>query len=121
MGNPTGNEDIYRLIWADGPVVLAEDEDDLSYMMCKLEDQYSKSWLAINIGKTEYLAIQREMRDIEFENEMWIKATNKLKYLVFTITNETSTEEELNTRVEQIQTSIKQLTRSLALNKLQKL
>lgn len=47
----------------------------------KLQGEYSRNELEINNAKT----IQKEMRDLELENGMRIKTTNKYKYLGFLV------------------------------------
>ena len=39
-------------------VVIAKDEEDLSYMVRKPNEEYTKMGLEINIKNTEYLAIR---------------------------------------------------------------
>lgn len=49
----------------------------------KVENEYSKNGLEINMTKTEYLASQK---DLEVKNGTQLKATDKLTYLFSTIT-----------------------------------
>lgn len=50
------------MLFADDQVVLAEDDDDASYMMGKLMEQYEMLGLNINVEKTQYMAIGREKK-----------------------------------------------------------
>ena len=57
MEIPIRNEHLYTLCFPDYQVVIAQDEEDLSYMVRKLNEEYTKIGLEINIKKTEYLSL----------------------------------------------------------------
>uniref|UniRef100_T1HCD5 Reverse transcriptase domain-containing protein n=1 Tax=Rhodnius prolixus TaxID=13249 RepID=T1HCD5_RHOPR len=48
---------IYSLSYADDLVIVAQDEEDASYMTSKLMEECPKWGLEININKCEYLVI----------------------------------------------------------------
>ena len=55
MGLPIQNTYVYSLTFADGQALLAQDHDDMEYMARKLEEDYEKWRLAINLEKTQYV------------------------------------------------------------------
>ena len=57
MGIPLENITLYTLQFADDPVVLAGDKEDLEYMTRKLKENYEKWGLDMNLNKTKYLCI----------------------------------------------------------------
>jgi len=59
MGIPINDKFLYTLLFADHQVVIAMDEQDSSYMIRKLHEQYKNWGLDINY-KTEQLVIGRE-------------------------------------------------------------
>lgn len=64
------------------------------------------------LAKSEYLLIQKELEFQNLrtlENKTGITASDKFKCLGFAITNGARTEKEINTRLGQDPTSIKQL------------
>ena len=69
-GCSMGRECIFTLLFADDQVVLAEDEDDLKYMLRKLIEEYGKWGLEVNTGKTQYLAIGVEGADLDIDGRI---------------------------------------------------
>ena len=64
---------------------------DLSYMVRKLYEEYTKMGLEINIKKTEYLAIRdEETTDLEVDENGKIRRTHKFKYLGSTLSKPVS-------------------------------
>lgn len=62
MGIPIRDEQLFTLyFFADDQVVLAQYEEDLSYMIRKLKDEYKEAGLEINLDKTENLKINRNL------------------------------------------------------------
>ena len=107
-------DSLYTLCFADDQVVIAQDEEDLSYMVRKLNEEYTKMGLEINIKKTEYLAIRdEETTDLEVDENVKIRGTDKFKYLGFTLSKQGTTEEEIKSRLGQTRTGIRQLHLSL--------
>ena len=96
--------------FADDQVVIAQDEEDLSYIVRKLNEEYTKMGLEINIKNTEYLTIRdEETTDLEVDGNVKIRGTDKFKYLGFTLSKQGTTEEEIKNRLEQTRTGIRQL------------
>lgn len=60
MGVPVRGNHVYTLSFADDQVVIAQDEEDLSFKVRKRKGEYTKVGLEINFGKTEYLATVEE-------------------------------------------------------------
>ena len=64
------------------------DEEDLSYMVRKLNEE----GLEINIKKTEYFAIRdEETTDLEVDENVKIRGTDKFKYLGSTLSKQGKT------------------------------
>ena len=87
-------DSLYTLCFTDDQVVIAQDEEDLSYMIRKLNEGYTKMGLEMNIKKTEYLAIRdEETTDLEVDENVKIRGTDTFKYLGFTLSKQGTTEE----------------------------
>lgn len=114
MGVPIRDDHLYTLSFADDQVVIAQDEEDLSYMVRKLEEEYKKNGLEMNLNKTEYLTTSSDaLVNLEIEDGRQLKGTDKFKYLGFIISREGTTEEEIKCRVGQSRNTIKQLNQVL--------
>ena len=57
MGIPIQNTCVYSFSFADGQLLLAQDHDDMEYMARKLNEEYEKWGLAINLEKTKYVCM----------------------------------------------------------------
>lgn len=66
---------------------MAYDSEDIESVFGKLNKEYCKSGLTINLNKTEYLCIDGERLDIELENVNIIKSCNEFVYIRITIDN----------------------------------
>ena len=62
-------------------VIIAEDEDDLCYMLRKLDEECQKWSLTINTNKTEYTVIGNTWKDILLEQRV-VKESNHINTLV---------------------------------------
>ena len=51
---------MYSLSFADDQVVLAQDHDDLEYMVRKLKEECEEWGLNINLEKKKYICIGKE-------------------------------------------------------------
>ena len=51
IGIPIQNTYVYLLNFADDQVLLAQDHDDMEYMVRKLKEEYEKCGLAKNLEK----------------------------------------------------------------------
>lgn len=91
-------------------MVIAQDEEDLSFMLRKLKEEYTKAGLEINFNITEYLVtLDEKQGDLIIDESTTIKAVKKFKYLGYTLTKNTSTEEEIKNRLGQTRNRIRQL------------
>lgn len=73
-------------------MVLAQDEENLAYMIRKLNDQYSPNRLEINFTKTEYVtAGSHKILDLEISDKIIIEGTDQFKYLGLRILNDGKT------------------------------
>ncbi|XP_060522514.1 uncharacterized protein LOC132699683 [Cylas formicarius] len=81
MGIPLNNANIYTLSFADDQVIMAQDYDDVKYMMRKLIEEYKKWGLEINLPKTRYMCIGGAQRDLLLEDGQAIKSCETYKYL----------------------------------------
>jgi hypothetical protein len=52
-GYTNPNTYVYSLNFADDQVLLAQDNDDMEYMVRKLKEEYEEWELTINLGKTK--------------------------------------------------------------------
>lgn len=110
MGVPVRNHHIYSLNFADDQVIIAQDVDDLSYMVRKLKEEYDRAGLEINFAKTEYLDTTEDAtQDLEIDEDTVIKGCDKFKYLGFLITKKGTTEDEIASRLGQTRAAIRQL------------
>ncbi|XP_044745272.1 uncharacterized protein LOC123307119 [Coccinella septempunctata] len=64
MGIELGNMTLYTLQFADDQAVVSGDKDDMEYMIRKLIEEYEKWGLNVNLGKTKYLWVGGEPRDL---------------------------------------------------------
>jgi len=51
MGIPIQNTYVYSLNFADDQVLLAQDHDDMEYLVRKLKEEYEKWGFTINLEK----------------------------------------------------------------------
>ncbi|XP_060527378.1 uncharacterized protein LOC132702628 [Cylas formicarius] len=81
MGIPLNNANIYTLSFADDQVIMAQDYDDVEYMMRKLIEEYKKWGLEVNLPKTKYMCIGGAQRDLLLEDGQAIKSCETYKDL----------------------------------------
>lgn len=99
MGLKVGEDMLYSLYFADDQVVIAEDEDDLSYMVRKLQEAYHQAGLTINMNKSEYLVIgNSECKNLPLETET-IQGVEKCKYLGIILNKNGSSSDEIKERI----------------------
>lgn len=67
MGIKIEEDFIYTLLFADDQLILAEDKEDVIYMIRKLIEEYVKWGLELNMDKTQYIAISTTKTDIQAE------------------------------------------------------
>lgn len=56
MGIPINDKHLYHLLFADDQVIIAQDEEDASYLLRKVAEQYKQWGLKINYSKTKYMS-----------------------------------------------------------------
>ncbi|CAG9837684.1 unnamed protein product [Diabrotica balteata] len=109
-GIPIQDNFLYTLSFADDQVVTAHDEENLCYMLRKLEKEYTKNGLEINLENTEYLTTEQEsVRNLERDDDRESTGTEKFKYLGFILSRNGITEPDIISRLAQIRTYIKQM------------
>lgn len=99
MGIELNGNWLYTLLFADDQVVVANDEDDLAYMMRKLIEEYSKWGLNINTMKTLYLPIGKDGVDLQISSSLVIKKCSQYTYLGSIINQEGSCEDDIRHRI----------------------
>lgn len=100
MGMTIGEDKLFTLYFADDQVVIAEDADDLSFMIRKLNEHFLKAGLNINMDKSEYLAVgKNEIEDLLVENGGKMKGVNKYKYLGVLFNNKGNSHDEIERRI----------------------
>lgn len=95
--------------FADDQVLIAQDEDDLSYMIRKLNEYYTTWGLQISLEKTEYMVIgNKETPNLQME-ENEIKGVNEFKYLGTIFDKNGSIESEIKRRINQGRVAVRML------------
>lgn len=115
MGIELNNTCLYTLQFADDQVVIANDREDIEYMMRKLVEEYSRWGLDVNIDKTKYLCVGSEENDIHLtmENNQKIKACQDYKYLGVTFDKTGTDDKEITSRIIQAKRAIRCLNNIL--------
>jgi len=75
------NTTIYTLQFADYQGVMAESKEDLVYMCRKLQEEYSKWSLTMNIVKTKYKSLGTGKNHLELDNDDIISGCTEFRYL----------------------------------------
>jgi hypothetical protein len=70
MGIPIGEQTLYTLLFTDDQVIVAADAEDVSYMTQKLEEEFTKWGLEINMSKSKYLVIGVTAQDKKLEGTL---------------------------------------------------
>lgn len=98
MGMPLNESILYTLCFADDQIVIAQDHDDMNYMMRKLIEEYEKWGLEVNLKKTEYMCLGGEREDLVDDNGQRIKQCDVYKYLGVKITKNGALDEAIHER-----------------------
>lgn len=99
MGLQVGDNKLHSLYFADDQVVIAEDEQDLNYMVRKLQEEYERAGLKINFNKCEYLIVgNNTCNTLELEKEQ-IKGVEKCKYLGVIFNKQGTSNDEIQERI----------------------
>ncbi|XP_054257537.1 uncharacterized protein LOC128982603 [Macrosteles quadrilineatus] len=81
MGVQLEESRLFTLYFADDQVVLAEDREDLSYMVRKLKEEYELNGLVLNVGKCEYLVVGSDIVENLPLEDGEVKGVRRAKYL----------------------------------------
>ena len=87
MGIWVEDTPIYTMLFADDQVVFAEDQQDMTYMLNKLTEEYRKWGLEINTDKAQYMNIGGTGQDIITDSGV-IKNVKQYEYLGVTISDD---------------------------------
>ena len=79
MGYNVDNK-IYTPQFADDQLALAQSKDDLEYMCQKLQEEYSKWGLTINIAKTKFMSLGTDINRLEMDNGDIITGCTECRY-----------------------------------------
>ena len=81
MGYNVDNTTIYTLQFAGDQVVMAQSKEDLEYMCRKLQEEYSKWALTMNIAKTKHMSLGTDRNHLELDNGDIITGCTEFRYL----------------------------------------
>lgn len=110
MGLQIGDEKLFSLYFADDQMVIAEDQDDLNYMIRKLQEEYEAAGLTINMEKSEYMIVGNEYHeDLVLDNTRRIKGVTTCKYLGIILNNQGSSKDEIKERINKGRKTIRTL------------
>ncbi|XP_030752249.1 uncharacterized protein LOC115879488 [Sitophilus oryzae] len=116
MGLRVGDDTLFTLFFADDQIVISEDEEDLSYMIRKLQEEYEAAGLQMNLSKCEYLIVgNEEINDLILDTGT-IKGVKSNKYLGIIFNKKRNSENEIQERVNKGRTVTRTLN-SLLWNK----
>ena len=88
MGYNGDNTMIYTLHFADDQGVMAQIKEDLEYMCRKLQEEYSKWGITINITKTKYMSLGNDTNYLDVDDGDIITGCTEHKYLGFIFTKD---------------------------------
>lgn len=108
MGIEINDACLYTLLFADDQILIANDEDDVTYMLRKLIDEYTKWGLRINFNKTQYLCIGEQPRNIRVDSGI-VRHCTEYKYLGSIISQERGSQYDIENRIKQGKMVIRQL------------
>ena len=94
MGIEIDNHCLSTLFFADDQVIVAGCEEDADYMLRKLEEEYDRWGLNINLTKTEYLKVEEQTEDPELHIHE-IKRCSEYKYLGSIISKEGNSKKDI--------------------------
>jgi len=81
MGYNVDNTRTYILQFADDQVVMAQSKEDLECMCRKLQEEYSKWGLTMNIAKTKYVSLGTNTNHLQLDNGDIITGFTEFRYL----------------------------------------
>ena len=78
---PIKNKCLFSLNYADDQVIIAQDADNLKFILKRLNKTYKEWDLTINFNKTEFIAIKTDQKfHVDIEENVTIKQVQNLKY-----------------------------------------
>lgn len=98
MGFVIGDNTLHSLLFADDQVIFSQDEEDMEYMVRKIDEEYRKWGLNINYNKTEYLCVGKEVSNIVINNEI-IRKCDSFKYLGTHITSTGTCQKDIDSKI----------------------
>jgi hypothetical protein len=81
MGYNVDNTTVYTLQFAGGQVVTDQSKEGLDCMCRKLQEEYSKWGLTVNIAKTKYMSLGTDTIHLELDNGDIITGCTEFRYL----------------------------------------
>ena len=108
MGIEINGSCMYTLLYADDQVITANDEEDVTYMLRKLLEEYGKWGLKINVKKTQHLSIGEQPTDIIIDTGV-IQQCEMYNYLGSWITKDGTNEKDIENRIRQGKAAIQKL------------
>jgi hypothetical protein len=81
MGLKVEDDILYILYFTDDQRVIAEDKDNLSYVVRKLQDAHEHRGLIINKRKSEYMIFGNNEKEYLPLEDNYISGADKCKYL----------------------------------------
>lgn len=104
-----GNDTRYGLYFSDNQIVIAKDEDDLSYMIRQLQEGYEILGLSLHLNKCEYLIVgSDECSNLPLDTGM-IKDVEKCKYLGVLFNKQGISKDEVQERINKDRKTIEAL------------
>ncbi|XP_060518384.1 uncharacterized protein LOC132697110 [Cylas formicarius] len=99
-----GDHCLSTLFFVDDQVLIANGEEDIDYMLRKLQEEYNLAGMKMDMAKTEYLRIGKEGKDLD----LWLRLVNQFeeyKYLGSIRSNKGSSVQEIQRKIQQGQRS----------------
>jgi len=107
MGTPITDNTLYSLNFADDQVLIAQDEDDMIYMIKKLIEEYELWGMKVYMKKTEYLNLNGNKNDLYIEEmNINIKRTEEFKFLGSIIHESGNPKNDINHKIMMAKKSI---------------
>ena len=89
--------------------IVAQDHDDIEYMVRKLREEYEKWGLTINVHKTKYICIGENEESLKFDNGEEITPCTEHIYLGVKIDKFGNNTTEIRNRITQTRKAINAL------------
>lgn len=112
MGVWVDDRPIFTILFADDQIVIAEDQQDMTYMLNKLVEEYNEWGLEVNTDKTQYMVIGGEGQDLDLESGK-VKYVKQYEYLGVTISEDGKDIKDITKKIGRGKNMIKALHHSL--------